>query len=268
VAAAESAFGDLKQLERELDGYLQRKRLTYLQVTGPVLAIGPIDVRPLTPGAGSAVPILAELKNDAEAPAASALAARLRPIQARYPSDPFVETALAEAELIAGNHAAAVAAADRALAADPRATEAMIFKGRALVEQLAKTDGATKDQFAQARSWFLRANKLDPEDPEPLYEFFRSFIAAGTSPTPNAIAALHYASSLAPQDIGLRMTSAAQHLIFGKASDARKELMFVAYSPHVGELSALARRMVARIDAGDPKGALEETRNAKGWTSG
>ena len=55
--------------------------------------------------------------------------------------------------------------------------------------------------FADARGWFTRANKLDPEDPEPLLMFFQAYRAEKIRPTANAIAALHYAADLAPQDL-------------------------------------------------------------------
>jgi hypothetical protein len=136
-----------------------------------------------------------------------------------------------------------------------------------LVEQLAQSGSATQTQFTAARSWFLKANKIDPEDPEPLYEFHHSFVRGRTRLTPNAIKALHYASALAPQDIGLRMTSAAQHLIEGQAKPARIALASVAYNPHGGDLAELARRMIAKVDAADLEGALREAQSSKGWVS-
>jgi len=75
-------------------------------------------------------------------------------------------------------------------------------------------------------------------------------------PNENAIAALHYASDLAPQDIGVRINSAIAYLHEGKLKDARRALVPVAYSPHAGEAASVARRMIVKIDAGDAKGAI------------
>ncbi|MHA4750808.1 hypothetical protein ACX0FG_15925, partial [Enterococcus faecium] len=83
-----------------------------------------------------------------------------------YPSDPIVQSALAEAEFDAGNHAAALAAADRALAAKPNTPQALITKGRALME-LAAADPGEAD-WKTIRGLFGRANRLDTEDAEPL----------------------------------------------------------------------------------------------------
>ena len=261
LVAAQGAFGDIKKLERDLNAYLGRKSLPYIELTGSALKIDRVDVTPLSPGASLTIPVLAKLKNDADQTTAEPLAVTLRQTQKTYPGDPFVEVALAEAELISGHAEAALKAADRALAADSNSTDAMILKGRATVEQLIEKGDATPAEFADARQWFLKANKLDQEDPEPLAEFYRSFVMAGGRPTPNAIAALHYASDLAPQDLSLRMNSAMAYLAENKTKEARTALIPVAYDPHAGGAGSAARRMIERIDAGDASGALAATRS-------
>jgi hypothetical protein len=104
---------------------------------------------------------------------------------------------------------------------------------------------------------FSAANKIDPEDPEPLLLFYRAHLADGKAPTANAIAALHYASDLVPQDLGLRMTSGVLHLQNGDLPTARRTLVLVAYNPHGGKLSEVATAVIAKIDANDRAGALK-----------
>ena len=73
---------------------------------------------------------------------AEALASEVREIEARFPGNSLVERTLAEAELNADRPQAAKAAAERAMEADPRSTEAMVLKGRALnAEASAANDG-------------------------------------------------------------------------------------------------------------------------------
>jgi tetratricopeptide (TPR) repeat protein len=261
LEAARQSFGDLKKLQGDLDDYFNRSKLRYLSIKPQVLNIGPVEVSRLTPGAAAALPVLMEVMNGVAKADAAAVAAQARAVEQAYRGDPLVETALGEAELAANNFAAAEAAADRAMAVDPQSTDAMILKGESKIEELAKS-GAPAAAFADARSWFLKANKIDPEDPEPLYEFYDSFEREGIAPTANAIAALHYASDLAPQDGGVRLTSAGQYLLEGKPKDARAALIPVAYDPHGGETAAMARKMIQHIDAGDSNGALKEA----GWT--
>jgi hypothetical protein len=192
-----------------------------------------------------------ESKRGVTTATAEPLAAKVRQVQATYKGDPFVEVTLAEAELDADKPAAAEAAADRALAVDPRNVEAMIFKGRAIIEQAQAATKPDAKRFAAGRSWFTKANKLDVNDPEPLLEFYQSFLFEGVKPTYNAVDALHHASDLAPQDLGLRFTSAMQFLKDGDRKNARQTLAPIAYTPHGQSLAEIAQKLIARIDAGD-----------------
>jgi predicted Zn-dependent protease len=183
--------------------------------------------------------------------------AQVRAIEVRFPGDELVEATLAEAELGAGRAEAAEAAADRAIKANPKNTEAWVLKGRAMALRAEVLDDPARHTlFGQVRSTFIAANKLDTEDPEPLVEFYNTYLSEGVRPTDNAIAGLHYASDLAPQDLGVRINSAIAYLNEGKSKEARDTLVPVAYSPHADSAASLARRMIAKIDAGDSKAAL------------
>lgn len=252
---AAAAFGNLGQLEKDLDAYMKRSRLQFVKIGASVLPPKQVEISTLTPGAAAILPRRMELKNGVSKDALPALVQQIRAVAASYPGDPLVETTLAEAELTSGNGAAAEAAANRALKVTPRDIEAMILMGRALLERLSNNDNAKPADFAEARQLFMSANKLDTEDPEPLIEYYKSYLFARVRPTANAIAALHYASNLAPQDVGLRINSAMQYLRDGKVAEARRTLVVVAYDPHAKEAAEAARRMIGRIDAGDAKGA-------------
>ncbi|MFL6724481.1 MAG: hypothetical protein ACJ8E7_10160 [Sphingomicrobium sp.] len=255
--SARQTFGDLKKLERDLGAYLNRSTLQYVKVSGSALNFAPIEVAPLSAGASTVVPLLIEVKNGAPANAAEALAQKVRGVEARYPGDELVETTLAEAELDANHAEAAEAAADRVAKINPRNTDALVLKGRAAAARAAKLQGTARAAlFEEARKTFIAANKIDAEDPEPLMEFYEAYVRQGIQPTANAIAALHYASDLAPQDLGLRMNSALAYLAEDKSAQARQALIPIAYDPHGQQFAKIARQMMVRIDAGDVKGAL------------
>lgn len=258
--AASAAFGDLKQLDKELDAYLKKRRISVFNIGSGRIKAQPIDVRPITAGAAKVVLLRARLKNGVADAERAPLAAEIREVQARFPGDELVELTLAEAELQADRAAAAQSAAERALKANPKSTEGMILKGRAIIDQAADAPGDQGATFSEARRLFIAANKIDPEDPEPLMEFYRAHLREGVMPTKNAIEALHYASNLAPQDLGVRMNSAAAYLNEEKLKEARATLTPVAYSPHGGGIAEEARRMIERIDAGDARGALRRPR--------
>src|SRR3954451_9623151 len=257
IAAARTAFGDSKQLDRDLNVYMNQATMNYLRLPGSKFHNEAIDVRQLSEGAAKAMPLRVQSKRGVNEKTAEPLAVQVRGIEARYPGDELVELTLAEAEIDSGHFDAAEAAADRALKANPRDTKALVFKGRATVERATKLTGdARHAAFETARHLFIQANKLDTEDPEPLLEFYKAFVAEGLSPNSNAIAALHYASDLAPQDEGVRMNSAVQYLNEGKMAEAKRALTVIAYDPHGNELSKVARTIIDKIDAGDSKNAL------------
>jgi hypothetical protein len=64
------------------------------------------------------------------------------------------------------------------------------------------------------------------------------------------------------------MNSAVAYLNEDKPREARSTLTVVAYSPHVGQMGDVARRMIIAIDGGNAKAALGELRRApKGASS-
>jgi len=77
-------------------------------------------------------------------------------------------------------------------------------------------------------------------------------VAERGKPTANAVAALHYAAELAPQDLELAMQSALQHVRDGAPQKARPALIRIAQNPHGGERSAKAAALLASLDAGKP----------------
>ena len=257
LQAARDNFGDLKKLEHDLDAYLHRSSLQYLKVSGSALNFAPIQISELSAGGSAVVPLLAEIENGVAAADAEPMAQKVRATERLYAGDELVETTLAEAELDAKHFEAAEGAADRAIKINPRDTDAIVLKGRAIMERAALATGPSKATlFDDARSTFIAANKIDAEDPEPLMDFYEAYVREGRKPTDNAIAALHYASDLAPQDLGLRMNSALAYLNDGKVKDARQALIPIAYDPHAGSIAKVAHGMMDHIDAGDAKGAL------------
>ena len=257
---AAKAFGDLALLDRNLKAYVGRRRLSAVKVGGEALQIGAVNVAPLTAGAAEMMPLLMRIRAGLAKSELPGVAHELRALAARHPADALVHATLAGVEMESQQYAAAEAAADRALAADPRSIEAMIQKGRAVMER-ASVDEKGKT-FAEARNWFQKANRLDTEDPEPLMYFYEASIRDRGRPSANAVAALHYASDLAPQDHGLRLQSAYQYLENGKLAEARRALVPIAFAPHSDDFAKSAQLAVARIDAADAKGAQSAMRGS------
>jgi hypothetical protein len=252
VDAARAAFGDLKQLDRDLRNYLTRTRLKYLKVAADRTQPGPIDVQPLSGAAARIVPLRARIMNGVAEKDAPALADAVRAIASGAPGDLLAQITLAQAELAAKRYSAAEDAAKRAALADPKSARALVYQGQAMMKRADSLDDPdqAKPLFESARKLFAAGNQRDVEDPLPLIEFYRSYAKQGLRPTTTATKGFHYASDLAPQDLGLRMNSAMLWLQDGNLAEARRTLAPIAYDPHGHSLARVARRVIERIDSG------------------
>jgi tetratricopeptide (TPR) repeat protein len=247
LRSAQDSFGDIKQLDRDLNAYFKKDVFSVVTIPASKLHLPPIEVRPLSPA-------LAELMDDeikfargGKRMAAGSIAGHARSVVARYPDDARAATFLAQAEFAAENWEAASTAADAALRLDSKADKALIAKGAALMKLAAKNPGAA--DWDRIRSCFAAANRIDTENAEPLVQFYRTFVAQGIAPTPNAIQGLEYALALAPQDSKLRLEVVGQFLKTGHLDKARGAIVPLAYSPHAGKAHDAVRKILDEIDA-------------------
>lgn len=249
--AATEAFGDTNQLNKDIEGYLNRSRIKMLTLPPDLIKVaGESIVRPLTAGEAAVMPLVVQSKRGVDEDEAKALVPQVRAVAARFPGEAMVQSALAEAEHDTGNEAAAIAAADAALAIDPRNANALVQKGKAMMA-LAQDEGDAAG-FEKARKVFVALNRLENDHPLSLQYYFETFALAGVKPPPIAVQGLQRASDLAPFDLPLRVSLAQQLLRNGESALARYYLAPVAYNPHGGGLAEYAQQMIAKIDA-DPK---------------
>jgi hypothetical protein len=117
-----------------------------------------------------------------------------RKVGARYANDAAVLTALAEAECGAGYDDAAIAAAEAAIALDPKQ---VIQKGRALASKI-ESGTLPKAAWSDMRAELIQANAVENDHPVPLIEFYRTYLKEGVPPTKNAIAGFEWPMQLAP----------------------------------------------------------------------
>ena len=248
LEAAEGAFGDLDQLRRDLQSYQMRRRVGIVVVDRAALDIGTIVVRQLRPGESAMMPVVIESKVGVTREEALSLLPEARRVAELYPHDPAVLAALAEAEFDAGNDDAAIAAADRALAADPGRISAHLQKGYALFRKV-ESGALPAESWPDVRSQFIKANKLENDHPIPLLQYYVSYLAAGAPPTKVAVSGLEWAMELAPFDASLRWLAAQQMISDDRLDEAARTLVPLAYSPHPGEHTDMARRLLQQVEA-------------------
>jgi tetratricopeptide (TPR) repeat protein len=254
--SAKRAFGDLDRLAEQLREYRGRKTIPALVVDAGSLNAGAIAIRPLSAGHAAMMNVHIRSRRGVNRKEAKRVLADARSIAARYPADPAAQVALAEAEIDAEEFVAAEAAADRALAADPRSFKAMILKGRSRME-LARKDPSRAD-WREIRSWFSKANRLDTESAEPLFHYYETYAAAGANPSKLAVDGLLYAVVLAPQDDHVRMTAVERLLTDNRLTEAKSVFEPLAYKPHASsDWQAFSAQVLAAITAGEAKKALD-----------
>lgn len=248
IAAAEKVFGDLDGLEQELDKYMRARPMYLYNIEGEHLTIGDVAVKPLSAAHAEMIPVIMVSKRGVDREQATALLAKARQIAARHPADAAVLAALAEAEYDAGNRAEAIAAADRAIAADPQAKNAYVQKGLAMFALAAEADDS-KAAYTRAMAPFQALNKLETDHPYPLIFYYRSFTERGEMPNETARHALERASTLAPFDLGLAFETAQMLALEGSVAAAVQTLQPIASSPHGGSFAAGAKDLMEFLRA-------------------
>jgi tetratricopeptide (TPR) repeat protein len=254
LKAAQTAFGDLKQLDQQLYAYFKTDKFTVATIAASKLHLPPIEIRPLSPAMSELMNVQIKFARESKRFSPGSLEGRARSVVSRYPDDARAATLLAQIEDAAKDYDHALVHADAALKLDPRSEDAMLAKGIASMN-LAKANPKSAD-WNQVRSYFTAANRLDVESAEPLILFYRSFVAEGAAPTENALEGLKYALALAPQDSKLRLDAVGEFLKDGRFSDAREALVPLAYSPHTGKAHDAVRAILDRVDAKDKAPAL------------
>lgn len=259
LKAATAAFGDLNTLSLEVEAYGATRNFIGFTIDSKIISPGEVKVRPLSPGEAALMPARIRSKNkyDRSNGQSRAIALQARSAASAFGGDPVAQAFLAEAEYDAKNYEAAEAAATRALAVDPDNVHALVYLGRAKME-LAKGKGQAA-AWKEIRALFMRANKLDTENAEPLAQYFKSFLEAGERPSANAVEALLYAVDLAPRDDDLRIDAVRQLLVDNRVADARQMFASIAYNPHgTGKARAVNNKIMAAIASGDAKSAVTQ----------
>jgi hypothetical protein len=250
LEAAEQAFGDLKTLDRALDAYLRQRRMTVATISHSSLPKIDVAVRPLSAGERALVTMRMTSTRGVDGKTAAPLYVRAQKAAAPHANDPVAQGWLAEMAFDAGQDAAAEAAADRALAADARSVQALLYKGMVRLRRVAAAKTATGDKaWTEARSWIVKANRIDTDAAAPLLLYYDSFMLAGAPPSKSAVIGLHRAQELAPQDEALRFRSARQFLLDGDVANAKQTLRPLAFSPHAPPANPAAR-LLAMVEQG------------------
>lgn len=194
-------FGEnAAQLNSELFEYAGRVRFNVVRLPFRAIDVGQINVRTLPPVEQALLEQEIKISQGVSIRDIAGRAGTIRSIAGRFPGEPFALNLLAEAEHLAGNNAAALAAVDRLLAVAPDHPRGLMRKG--LLAAAALRDARSTDQAAwtEARRPIRRAIGLAPNDPLVFAAYYDSFTYQSVLPPDEAQNALYTAHELAPSD--------------------------------------------------------------------
>jgi tetratricopeptide (TPR) repeat protein len=252
--AGKKVFGDLKKLNSEIETYVRGSKLPGLTFVPDALKNGvEMTVRPLREGEAKIMPLRLRSAIGVTPETAPKVAEDGRRIAALYPDDAAVQRAVAEMEYDADRLDGAEAAADRALAVDPANLMAMAYKGRVYAKRAKKE--SKPELWKEARRWFVKANKLNPDHALPFVLYYDSFIASGVPAPEAAMTGLLRAIVLVPQDASINMRIGYARIVQGDLKGARSVLAPVGFNPENGEDNA-AKKLIAAIDEGQSAQAV------------
>jgi hypothetical protein len=261
IEAARAAFGDLKQLDKDLTKYLEARTMASRELSGLKALPGTITVRELDPAENDTLLLQFKLSGGTLPEEREPIAAKLRALTTRYPTHPNVMTALAEAELDLNHLPAAEAAADAAIKAAPQNGRAQLWKGLAMLRALSEAKSSDEAKWKVARGWIVKANRANNEDSLPLISFYQSYVWEGKAPPEIALAGLAKAVELVPQDEGTRFIYASALAKQKKYADAITAIRPVAFNPHGGTSATYAREVITRLEQARDKGTALDAIN-------
>lgn len=260
--AATTAFGDLPRLNAEVRSHVQRGswivRPVAVQIDLPVLS----GSRALSPAEVALLPAIMAFDDDPldtirkagerekEAKRRRARLETVRAVVARHPDDPFALAFLAEVAAVNGVNNEVDLATRRLLALQPDHVRGLVRRSLLLAEQARPlAPAARKAKAAEARAMAARANRIDPDDPMPLFAFYQSFNLAGETPTGNAVAGLEGALATLPNNDNLRLLLVEEYARQKRWAAAINVLVPLANSPHASPQRESARSRLAQLRA-------------------
>jgi tetratricopeptide (TPR) repeat protein len=261
LTAGNKVFGDLKKLNAEIERYVKASKLPGVTFVPAALKNGvDVNIRLLRQGEAEIMPMRLRSAIGVTPETAQKVAADGRRVAARYTGDVWVQRAVAEMEYDADKLDEAEAAADLALAADPSNIMAMVYKGRVYGKRAKKNN--KPEMWREARRWFLKANKQDPDHALPFVLYYDSFVAANVPVPASAMTGLLHAIVLVPQDPTINMRIGYARISAGDLKGARAVLAPVGFNPENGEDNA-ARKIISAIDEGKSPQAIVEIAKAE-----
>ncbi|GAB5486986.1 MAG: DUF1570 domain-containing protein [Parasphingorhabdus sp.] len=262
MSAASKFSGGAGGLSKDLKTYSKSRRLSYSKfelINFPTQF--PMKIDPLSADRSELMEMEIRLRSRMSKQRALKLLPDLQKITDRYPNSSFAHWISSEFLRRSGDNIAAEAAIDRAIELDPGNGKALIRKARFLITIARKSE---KDQATQhwssARNLIVQANRVDVEDPVPLYLFYHIGRGQKKRTSDLMFSGLKKAQNLIPQYGPYRVRLAIEYAKRDEFETAQKLLFPVVFSAHQSSLRDRARKLYDKIEkdqTGNPIRSME-----------
>lgn len=250
--AAEEAFGDLDELEKQLSAY-RKERAMMMGFQFPDASGKILEARKLSADEAAIMPAMMTLESALSKDDGKSALRQLKDAAERYPDSPMVQRVRMEAHLKAGDFSEAQEIA-LGLTDGPHALEAQMTLGYVSME-FAKRD---PNWLATARKHFVAANTIEPLDPRALTGYYLTYRLTEGEPPEHALVALESAYSMATFDNDIRRTLAHLLLTEGRDNEAMNVLAPYVNQPHSGKETKKLRELMEKLEDGEREPLLVE----------
>ncbi|TGX43260.1 hypothetical protein E5A74_08825 [Sphingomonas naasensis] len=251
VAAFERAFGtSMKALHARLWRY--RHEATYIRATATGFTVPDVIVSRLPRSADALLLDQAAMRIGIPEPDRQQAVLRRAEDAVAHWSDAFGRRVLAQAQILYGAPERADATLDALLESAPADPELLYLKGlRHLIAGRGQAAIAAAE-FREARNWFARAWRADPDYYPALYGWVESLSTAPQFLSEKTLNALLKAALLAPQATQIQVTAATMMMAEGRFAAAEALLAPITVTPRdpaSGQVPALLAQARAHLRA-------------------
>ncbi|WP_454597233.1 tetratricopeptide repeat protein [Qipengyuania sp. SM2507] len=252
LEAAKEAFGDLDELEKEMDRYRRGAakvlKANYISKEPPA-----VSIRKLTEAEEARIDLMIQSKVGVDEKAAAKQLPEARQLLASYPDSVPVLLAAAEVEFDNKNYTEAEALFDKVLSIEAETTEAVI--GRAQTALMQSQDNPA--MLIEARNRFITANNMENDHPVPLFGYYLTYALSDEEAPASAQAALESAYQYAPFDTSIRTTLAHMFLVEGRPEITKSLLNPLIQTAHGTRMAKCLNSELEKYESGDTAPLLE-----------
>jgi hypothetical protein len=212
-----------------------------------------IKIRRMPAGADDLILELQQLKGGAVADR-SELLGRFQRAAKRRPDERYSRQALARAEITLGDRDKGEALLSALLTEDGSNLEALRLMGTSRLYRAAADKARRSELLTSAREYLQRADSAEPNDYQTLFLLAQT-MADGDKPSPERLALLRRAVSLAPEVAKIRIVAAVAFLMADDSKTAYALLKPISADPNGGKAALQAKQvleLMARVAAAPP----------------